>query len=87
LLKLNFMDFHNQKDLFNTHRHQAVRNLFIEKRKLLGMSTQQLAVAMKIDVSKIEHIESYPGNLKFSDIKLFSDALKISINELEYLFK
>ena len=85
--KLNFMDFHNQKDLFNTHRHQAIRNLFIEKRKLLGMSTQQLAVAMKTDVSKIEHIESYPGNLKFSDIKLFSDALKISINELEYLFK
>jgi ribosome-binding protein aMBF1 (putative translation factor) len=51
------------------------------------MSTQQLAVAMKTDVTKIEHIESYPGNLKFSDIKLFSDALKISINELEYLLK
>ena len=46
------MDFNNQKDLFNTHRHQAIRNLFIEKRKLLGMSTQQLAFAMKTDVSK-----------------------------------
>jgi len=81
------MDFHSQKDLFNTHRHQAIRNLFIEKRKLLGLSQNELAVQMQTDISNIEHMESYPGNLKFSDIKLFSDALKISIKELENLLK
>jgi len=81
------MDFHSQKDLFNTHRHQAIRNLFIEKRKLLGLSQNELAVQMQTDISNIEHMESYAGNLKFSDIKLFSDALKISIKELENLLK
>ena len=81
------MDFHSQKDLFNTHRHQAIRNLFIEKRKLLGLSQNELAIQMQTDISNIEHMESYPGNLKFSDIKLFSDALKISIKELENLLK
>jgi ribosome-binding protein aMBF1 (putative translation factor) len=81
------MDFHSQKDLFNTHRHQAIRNLFIEKRKLLGLSQNELAVQMQTDVSAIIHMESYPGNLQFSDIKLFSDALKVSIKELENLLK
>ena len=81
------MDFHSQKDLFNTHRHQAIRNLFIEKRKLLRLSQNELAIQMQTDISNIEHMESYPGNLKFSDIKLFSDALKISIKELENLLK
>ena len=81
------MDFHSQKDLFNTHRHQAIRNLFIEKRKLLGLSQNELAAQMQTDVSNISNMETYPGNLKFSDIKIFSDALKISINELEKFLK
>jgi ribosome-binding protein aMBF1 (putative translation factor) len=81
------MDFHSQKDLFNNHRHQAIRNLFIEKRKLLGLSQKELAAQMQTDVSNISDMETYPGNLKFSDIKIFSDALKISINELEKFFK
>jgi ribosome-binding protein aMBF1 (putative translation factor) len=81
------MDFHSQKDLFNNHRHQAIRNLFIEKRKLLGLSQKELAAQMQTDVSNISNMETYPGNLKFSDIKIFSDALKISINELEKFLK
>lgn len=81
------MDFHSQKDLFNNHRHQAIRNLFIEKRKLLGLSQKELASQMQTDVSNISNMETYPGNLKFSDIKIFSDALKISINELEKFLK
>jgi len=43
------MDFHNQKDLFNSHRHQAIRNLFIEKRKRLGLSQNELALQMNTD--------------------------------------
>ena len=49
------MDFHSQKDLFNNHRHQAIRNLFIEKRKLLGLSQNELAAQMQTDVSSIIH--------------------------------
>ena len=81
------MDFHSQKNLFNNHRHQAIRNLFIEKRKLWGLSQKELAAQMQTDVSNISNMETYPGNLKFSDIKIFSDALKISINELEKFLK
>ena len=81
------MDFHSQKDLFNTHRHQAIRNLFIEKRKLLGLSQKELATQMQIDVSNIIKMESFPGDFKYSDIQLFSDALRVSINELEHLLK
>jgi transcriptional regulator with XRE-family HTH domain len=81
------MDFHSQKDLFNTHRYQAIRNLFIEKRKLLGLSQKELATQMQIDVSNIIKMESFPGDLKYSDIQLFSDALKVSIKELEHLLK
>ena len=81
------MDFHNQKDLFNTHRHQAIRNLFIEKRKLLGLSQKELATQMQIDVSNIIKMESFPGDFKYSDIQLFSDALRVSIKELEHLLK
>ena len=81
------MDFHSQKDLFNTHRHQAIRNLFIEKRKLLGLSQKELATQMQIDVSNIIKMESFPGDFKYSDIQLFSDALKVSIKELEHLLK
>ena len=84
---LKNMDFHNQKNLFNNHRHQAIRNLFIEKRKLLGLSQNELAIEMQTDISSIIHMESYPGNLNFSDIKRFGEALKISINELENLLK
>jgi transcriptional regulator with XRE-family HTH domain len=81
------MDFHSQKDLFNTHRHQAIRNLFIEKRKLLGLSQKELATQMRIDVSNIIKMESFPGDFKYSDIQLFSDALRVSIKELEHLLK
>jgi predicted transcriptional regulator len=81
------MDFHSQKDLFNTHRHQAIRNLFIEKRKFLGLSQKELATQMQIDVSNIIKMESFPGDFKYSDIQLFSDALRVSIKELEHLLK
>ena len=81
------MDFHNQKDLFNSHRHQAIRNLFIEKRKRLGLSQNELAFQMHTDLAKVSQMESKSGDLIFSDIKWFADALKISINELESLFK
>ena len=81
------MDFHSQKDLFNTHRHQAIRNLFIEKRKLLGLSQNELATQMQTDVSNIIKMESFNGNFKYSDIQLFSDALRVSIKELEHLLK
>jgi predicted transcriptional regulator len=81
------MDFHSQKDLFNTHRHQAIRNLFIEKRKLLGLSQKELATQMQIDVSNIIKMESFPGDFKYSDIQLFIDALRVSIKELEHLLK
>jgi predicted transcriptional regulator len=81
------MDFHSQKDLFNTYRHQAIRNLFIEKRKLLGLSQKELATQMQIDVSNIIKMESFPGDFKYSDIQLFSDALRVSIKELEHLLK
>ena len=81
------MDFHSQKDVFITHRHQAIRNLFIEKRKLLGLSQKELATQMQIDVSNIIKMESFPGDFKYSDIQLFSDALRVSIKELEHLLK
>ena len=81
------MNFHSQKDLFNSHRYQAIRNLFIEKRKLLGLSQNELAAQMKTDVTNIIHMETYPGNFKFRDIQLFSDALKVPIKELENLLK
>jgi transcriptional regulator with XRE-family HTH domain len=81
------MDFHSQKDLFNNHRHQAIRNLFIEKRKLLGLSQNELAVQMQTNVSNIIHMETYPGNFMFADIQLFSNALNVSIKELENLLK
>ena len=81
------MDFHSQKDLFNNHRHQAIRNLFIEKRKLLGLSQNELAVQMQTEVSNIIHMETYAGNFKFADIQLFSNALNVSIKELENLLK
>ena len=81
------MDFHNQKDLFNSHRHQAIRNLFIEKRKRLGLSQNELALQMQTDLVNVSQMESHSGDITFSDIKWFGDALKISINELESLFK
>jgi predicted transcriptional regulator len=61
--------------------------LFIEKRKLLGLSQKELATQMQIDVSNIIKMESFPGDFKYSDIQLFSDALKVSIKELEHLLK
>jgi predicted transcriptional regulator len=61
--------------------------LFIEKRKLLGLSQKELATQMQIDVSNIIKMESFPGDFKYSDIQLFSDALRVSIKELEHLLK
>ena len=81
------MDFHSQKDLFNSHRHQAIRNLFIEKRKRLGLSQNELALQMQTDLVNVSQMESHTGDITFSDMKWFSDALKISINELESLLK
>ena len=86
-MALYIMNFHNQKDHFNSHRHQAIRNLFIEKRKRLGLSQNELAIQMQTDIANVSHMESKSGDLLFSDIKWFADALKISINELESLFK
>jgi hypothetical protein len=42
---------------------------------------------MQTDVANVSQMESHPGDLTFSDIKWFGDALKISINELESLLK
>ena len=50
-------------------------------------TSNELAAQMQTDVSSIIHMESYPGNFKFADIQLFSDALKVSIKELENLLK
>ena len=86
-MALYIMNFHSQKDLFNSHRHQAIRNLFIEKRKRLGLSQNELALQMHTDLANVSQMESKSGDLIFSDIKWFADALKISINELESLFK
>ena len=86
-MALYIMNFHNQKNLFNSHRHQAIRNLFIEKRKRLGLSQNELALQMHTDLANVSQMESNTGDLIFSDIKWFAEALKISINELESLFK
>ena len=40
------MLFHPQKDLFHNDAHQALRALFIEKRKRLEMSAEALATKM-----------------------------------------
>jgi len=60
------MDFHNQKDLFNSHRHQAIRNLFIEKRKRLGLSQNELALQMNTDLTK-----RIPNGIKIWGFNIF----------------
>jgi len=42
---------------------------------------------MQTDLVNVSQMESHSGDITFSDIKWFGDALKISINELESLFK
>ena len=42
---------------------------------------------MNTELTNVSQMESKSGDLIFSDIKWFADALKISINELESLFK
>ena len=78
---------YQQKDTFNNDAHQAIRNLFIEKRKKLGLSQQELAIQMKLDLSYINAIESTYGNINFSDIESFCEALNISLANLEAIFK
>ena len=42
---------------------------------------------MQTDVSDIVLMENNSGSMSFSDIQLFSDALKVSIKDLENLLK
>jgi len=78
---------HPQKDMFNNDAHQAIRNLFIEKRKKLGLSQQELAIQMNFKLSYINEIESTSGNIDFLDMQSFCDALDISLTKLEAIFK
>jgi len=78
---------HPQKDMFNNDAHQAIRDLFIEKRKKLGLSQKDLAIQMKLDFSYINEIESTSGNIDFLDMQSFCDALDISLTKLESIFK
>jgi ribosome-binding protein aMBF1 (putative translation factor) len=81
------MLFHPQKDLFHNDAHQAIRALFIEKRKRLEMTAEALATKMKCKTSFINEIESGSGPIAFSDIELFCDSLAISLTEMESIFK
>ena len=81
------MLFHPQKDLFHNDAHQALRSLFIEKRKKLGLTEEDLATKMKCKTSFINEVESGSGPIAFSDIELFCDSLAISLTEMESIFK
>ena len=81
------MLFHPQKDLFHNDAHQALRALFSEKRKKLGMTEEALATKMKCSVSFINEIESGFGPIAFSDIERLCDSLAISLAEMESIFK
>jgi GntR family transcriptional regulator len=50
--------FHDQKDMFHNDSHQALRALFIEKRKRIGLTEETLAAKMNCDISFINKIES-----------------------------
>ena len=92
------MLFHPQKDLFHNDAHQAIRALFIEKRKRLEITGEAedliicklYGLANKDEVLKtsfINKIESGSGPIAFSDIELFCDSLAISLTEMESIFK
>ena len=81
------MLFHPQKDLFHNDAHQALRALFSEKRKKLGMTEEALATKMKCSVSFINEIESGSGAIAFPDIERLCDSLIISLTEMEAIFK
>ena len=81
------MLFHPQKDLFHNDAHQALRALFSEKRKKLGMTEDALATKMKCSISFINDIESGSGAIAFPDIERLCDSLIISLTEMEAIFK
>ena len=81
------MLFHPQKDLFHNDAHQALRALFAEKRKKLGMTEEVLATKMKGSISFINDIESGSGAIAFPDIERLCDSLIISLTEMEAIFK
>jgi transcriptional regulator with XRE-family HTH domain len=81
------MLFHPQKDLFHNDAHQALRALFSEKRKKLGMTEDALATKMKCSISFINEIESGSGAIAFPDIERLCDSLIISLTEMEAIFK
>ena len=81
------MLFHPQKDMFHNDAHQALRSLFIEKRKKIGLTEETLAAEMKCKTSFINEVESGSGPLAFSDIERLCDSLDISLTEVEAIFK
>ena len=81
------MLFHPQKDLFYNDAHQALRALFSEKRKKLGMTEEDLATKMKCSISFINEIEAGSGAIAFPDIERLCDSLIISLTEMEAIFK
>ena len=81
------MLFHLQEDLFHNDAHQALRALFSEKRKKLGMTEEALATKMKCSISFINEIESGSGAIAFPDIERLCDSLIISLTEMEAIFK
>ena len=81
------MMFHPQKDMFHNDAHQALRALFSEKRKKLGMTEDALATKMKCSISFINEIESGSGAIAFPDIERLCDSLIISLTEMEAIFK
>ena len=81
------MLFHLQKDLFHDDAHQAIRALFIEKRKRLEMTAEALATKMKCKTSFINEVESGSGPIAFPDIERLCDSLAISLTEMESIFK
>jgi ribosome-binding protein aMBF1 (putative translation factor) len=81
------MLFHPQKDLIHNDAHQALRVLFIEKRKRLEISAEVLATKMNCKTSFINEIESGSGPIAFSDIESLCDSLAISLIEMESIFK
>lgn len=81
------MLFHPQKDLFHNDAHQALRALFIKKRKKLGVTKEALAKKMKCKTSFINEVDSGSGPIAFSDIERLCDSLSISLTEMEAIFK
>jgi len=81
------MLFHPQKDMFHNDAHQALRALFVEKRKRIGLTKETLAAKMKCKTSFINEVESGSGPISFSDIERLCHSLAISLTEMEAIFK